>query len=400
MRVTTRLLDGPPPIVEHDPPLAWVSDDQTIIGFGEAFRISAGLGTERFDRAQQAFGDWIEGSQIEDGFDLPGTGPVAFASFTFDSRSPGSVLIVPVVTFVKSKGRWYVTTVGDVDHAPYLVTEERPEVERDRPRFAGASIPDVAWVEAVAEAIDRIRRGEARKVVLARDFALWSRTRFDTTRLMAKLIERFPHCFTFAVDGLIGASPELLVRTDGHTVSSVALAGTAARSPHPEIDERLGSELLNSDKDRFEHQLAAESVERVLEQVTASLSKDETPTLRKLDNVQHLATAFDGVLREPSSAMTLAGMLHPTAAVGGDPTDVAIEMIRELEGMDRGRYAGPVGWMDRHGRGEFAIALRCAEISGARARLFTGAGIMSDSLPENELEETRLKLGAMMSALE
>ncbi len=400
MRVTSRLLASAPPLVEHDPPLAWISDEQTIIGFGEAFRVSAGLGDERFERAQQTFRDWIALSQIDDEVDMPGTGPVAFASFTFDSRSPGSVLIVPEVAFGRSGGQWYVTTVDDADHARYLSAAERPEVERDRPRFAGASIPDVAWVEAVAEAIERIRRGDARKVVLARDFALWSRTRFDTIRLMAKLIDRFPHCFTFAVDGLIGASPELLVRTDGSSISSVALAGTAARSTDPEVDARLGSELLNSGKDRFEHEIAAESVERVLEGVTTSLWKDEAPTLRKLDNVQHLATAFDGVLREPTSAMTLAGMLHPTAAVGGDPTDVAIDMIRELEGMDRGRYAGPVGWMDRHGRGEFAIALRCAEISGARARLFTGAGIMSDSLPENELEETRLKLGAMMSALE
>lgn len=400
MRVETRLLDSAPPLVDHDPSLVWVSDDRVLIGFGEAFRITAGLGADRFARAQSAYADWVAGLQVDDPFELPGTGPVAFASFTFDSRSPGSVLVVPQICFSRSGGRWYVTSVDEVDHAPYLVTEDRPELESDRPRFAGASIPDVVWVEAVAEAIERIRRGDAEKVVLARDFALWSRTRFDTSRLMSRLIERFPHCFTFAVDGLIGASPELLIRTDGTTVTSVALAGTAARSPDPDVDARLGEELMNSNKDRFEHQLAADSVERVLEAVTATLSKDEHPSLRQLDNVQHLATAFEGVLRETTSAMELAGMLHPTAAVGGEPTDVAIDMIRELEGMDRGRYAGPVGWMDRHGRGEFAIALRCAEISGARARLFTGAGIMADSLPENELEETRLKLGAMMSALE
>lgn len=400
MRVTTRPLDSTPPLIDHDPPLAWISDDQTMVGFGEAFRVSAGLGPERFQRAEQAFATWVDGCHIDDEVQEPGTGPVAFASFTFDGRSPGSVLIVPEITIGRSGDRWYVTTVGEADPGPFLEHEARPDVELDRPRFAGASIPDVAWVEAVAEAIERIRSGHAEKVVLARDFALWSRTRFDTSRLMARLIDRFPHCFTFAVDGLIGASPELLIRTDGKRVNSVALAGTAARSSDPETDRRLGSELLDSDKDRFEHQLAAVSVERVLNDVTDTLSKDETPTLRKLDNVQHLATSFDGTLRERTSAMTLAGMLHPTAAVGGEPTDAAIEMIRELEGMDRGRYAGPVGWMDRAGNGEFAIALRCAEISGARARLFTGAGIMSDSLPENELEETRLKLDAMMSALE
>ncbi len=400
MRVTTRPLDVDPPVLDHDPALAWLSDDHTIVGFGEALRVSTGLGAERFARAEQAFSAWVEECDIDDELGAPGTGPVAFASFTFDSRSPGSVLIVPEVTIGRTGGRWYVTTVGDVDASRFLEPEARPEIERDRPRFAGASIPDVAWVEAVAETIQRIRAGEAQKVVLARDFALWSRTRFDTARLMTKLVGRFPHCFTFAVDGLIGASPELLVRTDGERVSSVALAGTAARSSDPDTDRRLGAELLHSEKDRFEHQLAALSVERVLKDVTDSLSKDDQPTLRKLDNVQHLATSFDGFLRERTSAMSLAGRLHPTAAVGGEPTEVAIEMIRELEGMDRGRYAGPVGWMDHAGRGEFAIALRCAEISGARARLFTGAGIMSDSLPENELEETRLKLGAMMSALE
>ncbi|HEY5652082.1 MAG TPA: isochorismate synthase [Acidimicrobiia bacterium] len=400
MRVTTRRLDAPPPLVDHDPPLAWISDEHVLIGFGEALRFSAGFGDERFDRAERTFREWSDDCLIDDEIAAPGTGPTAFTSFTFDSRSPGSVLIVPEITLGRTGGEWFATTVGDADPAPYLTAVDRAEGVSDRPRFAGASIPDVSWVEAVAEVIDRIRAGEAQKVVMARDFALWSRTRFDTRRLLTRLMTRFPHCFTFAVDGLIGASPELLVRTDGHRVSSVALAGTAARSADPATDERLGAELLGSPKDLFEHRLAAMSVERVLEPLTDVLSRDETPSLRRLDNVQHLATSFDGSLSAPLSALTLAGMLHPTAAVGGDPTDVAVAMIRELEGMDRGRYAGPVGWMDSTGNGEFAIALRCAEISGARARLFTGAGIMADSLPENELEETRLKLGAMMSALE
>ncbi len=400
MKITTRRLTSPPPLVDHDPPLAWISEDQVLIGFGEALRVSAGFGTDRFERAEDQFASWAGRCDVDDPIEGPGTGPVAFASFTFDSRSPGSVLIVPEVTVGRTDGTWFVTTIGDADPSAYLAPVDRSEPASDRPRFAGASIPDVAWVEAVAEVIDRIKAGEALKVVMARDFALWSRTRFDTRRLLSRLMERFPRCFTFAVDGLIGASPELLVRTDGARVESVALAGTAARSDDPAADELLGAELLRSTKDRFEHRLAASSVERVLASLTTSLTRDPEPTLRKLDNVQHLATSFAGALDTPISALRLAGLLHPTAAVGGDPTEVAIEMIRELEGMDRGRYAGPVGWMDAAGRGEFAIAIRCAEISGARARLFTGAGIMADSLPENELEETRLKLGAMMSALE
>ena len=400
MIVRTVALAEAPPILDHDPGLAWISEDQILIGFGESLRVSAGFGPDRFERAERAFARFIEESDIEDAVDVPGTGPVAFASLTFDERSPGSVLIVPQVVIGRSGDSWFATTFNKSDVTPYLAPTSTPAQTSDRPRFAGASIPDVAWVEAVAEAISRITAGEAEKVVLARDFALWSRTQFDTRRLMDRLSTRFPGCFTFAVDGLIGASPELLIRVDGLRIESVALAGTAGRADDPSEDAQLGEQLLHSIKDRNEHQMAANSVERVLSSVTNQLTSDPTPVIRRLDNVQHLATRFEGTLDSHQSALHLAGMLHPTAAVGGQPTATAVEMIRELEHMDRGRYAGPVGWVDHRRRGEFAIALRCAEISGARARLFAGAGIMADSLPERELEETRLKLSAMMTALE
>lgn len=204
----------------------------------------------------------------------------------------------------------------------------------------------------------------------------------------------------YLVDGLVGASPELLIRRLGDSVTSLALAGSARRDPDPVVDDQLGSELLASSKDLHEHSLASESVERVLLQVCLSLRRPGQPGLLKLANVQHLATSFAGVLTQPRDVLELVGMLHPTAAVGGTPTLEAIEMIRALEGMERGRYAGPVGIFDSAGNGEFAIALRCAEISGARARLFAGAGLVWGSVPEDELEETRIKLQAMLSALE
>lgn len=400
MIVRTTSLGEAPPILDHDPALAWLSEDQVVVGFGEALRVSAGFGIERFERAEQAFTKFVADCTIEDSVGVPGSGPVAFASLTFDDRSPGSVLVVPEVVIGRHADSWFVTSIDGADVAQFLEPTTIATATSDRPRFAGASIPDVAWVEAVATAIERIGGGQAAKVVLARDFALWSRTRFDTRRLMTRLSNRFPGCFTFAVDGLIGASPELLIRVDGLEIESVALAGTAARSLDPIEDERLAEELLASVKDLNEHEIAATSVARVLSGVTAELKSDAAPVIRRLDNVQHLATRFTGTLTSQHSALHLAGLLHPTAAVGGDPTAVAVEMIRELEHMDRGRYAGPVGWVDHQGRGEFAIALRCAEISGARARLFAGAGIMADSLPERELEETRLKLSAMMNALE
>jgi menaquinone-specific isochorismate synthase len=294
---------------------------------------------------------------------------------------------------------WFLTTIGDADPTPIFHPAGTADVPVDRPRYAGASIPDVAWLEAVAEAVGLIEAGRLDKVVLARDYAVWSKERFDHRRVLARLQDRFPDCFVFAVDDLVGASPELLVRLKDRTVESVALAGSARRSGDPIEDEQIGKELLASAKNRHEHELTAASVGRVLGEVCERMMRDPEPVLVELANVRHLATRFHGRLSGPSSALHIAGRLHPTAAVAGAPTEAALDAIRALEGMDRGRYAGPVGWMDQRGDGEFAIALRCAEISGARARLFAGAGIVEGSLPESELEETRLKLQAMLPAL-
>src|SRR5690606_32942189 len=172
----------------------------------------------------------------------------------------------------------------------------------------------------------------------------------------------FPDCHVFRVDGLVGASPELLVRRVGRRIESQTLAGSAARAEDPVEDERLGKELLSSDKDLREHASAAASVGRVLGEICERLEREAEPSLHRLANVQHLGTRFSGRLAQPMSALEIAGRLHPTAAVGGTPTPTAVEMIRHLEHMDRGRYAGPVGWVDTAGDGEFAIALRCAEL--------------------------------------
>lgn len=380
--------------LDNRPDLVWMSPDRAVYGWGEALRLAAGFGPDRFRRAELGFTEWVENHAVDGSLQ-----PVAFTSFTFDERSAGSVLVVPEVALVRDQGRWHTVTVGA---ATLERAMRRPEasVAPDRPRFAGASIPDVQWLEAVAEAIDLIDRGEAEKVVLARDYALWSKTPFDPIRLLTRLEDRFPDCHVFRVDGLVGASPELLIRRTGSMVASQALAGSAPRSEDAVEDERLGKELLASDKDLREHASAAASVGRVLGELCERLERDATPSLVRLANVQHLGTRFSGRLAEPISALELAGRLHPTAAVGGTPTQVAVELIRTLEQMDRGRYAGPVGVVDANGDGEFAIALRCAEISGARARLFAGAGIVAGSFPEAELEETRIKLLAMQSAFE
>lgn len=388
-------IDPPADVLGARPDVVWMSTDVSVFGWGEALRLAAGFGPERFARAETGFSEWA-GAAAPGRPD--GQGPVAFASFTFDDRSAGSVLVVPFFTVIRRGSRWRVVAVDGADADAILGRPSGPPVGGDRPRYAGASIPDVEWLEAVAAAVAMIEAGSIEKVVLARDHALWSKTAFDPVRVLARLAERFPDCYTFRVDGLVGASPELLIRRRDRDVESQALAGSAPRSDDPVIDERLGKELLASDKDLREHASAAVSVGRVLGEVCERLEREPHPSLLRLDNVQHLGTRFRGRLATPMSALEVAGRLHPTAAVGGTPTAAAIDVIRRLERMDRGRYAGPVGWMDADGDGEFAIALRCAELSGARARLFAGAGIVAGSLPESELEETRIKLLAMLSA--
>jgi menaquinone-specific isochorismate synthase len=308
--------------------------------------------------------------------------------------------VIPAVTFARHGKRWFVTTVDDADPCRFAHPAGSASATADRPRYAGASIPDVLWLEAVAEATRAIADGPLEKVVLARDFAVWSKSPFDPRRILHRLHERFPDCYTFLVDGLVGASPELLVRRTGRRLDSVALAGSARRSDDPEEDERIGRRLLESDKDRREHEMAAWSVAEALGEMCDRVVADAEPSLLRLANVQHLATQFRATLSTQTSVIDVVRRLHPTAAVGGWPTAEAVDTIRRLEGMNRGRYAGPVGWFDARGDGEFAIALRCAELSGARARLFAGAGIVRGSLPESELEETRLKLQAMLAALE
>ncbi len=265
----------------------------------------------------------------------------------------------------------------------------------------GASLPELAWMEAVDAVAAEVRAGTGlRKAVLARDVLVDAPERLDPRLLAARLAERFPHCWTFLVDGLIGATPELLLRRSGRTVASLVLAGSTRRGADAAEDAALAAALRDSAKDTHEHALSVASVRDVLAPLTATLRVDPEPTLLRLDNVQHLATRVEGELAGPATALDLVAALHPTAAVCGTPRDLALARIREREGMDRGRYSGPVGWVDATGDGEFGIALRCAELTPTGARLFAGAGVVGSSLPEAELDETRLKLRAMQSALE
>lgn len=350
----------------------WLHDGAGVAGSGAAVRLDPGTGAGRFDRAAAGVAEALPGS----------TARRAFVSFTFDPLAPGSSVVVPETT-------WAVTSGALVPGSP-----------PDRVRYAGSTLPDARWLDAVAVTIERIATGGLHKVVLARDRLVWSKQPFDALALAGRLARRFPHCFTFVHDGLVGATPELLVRKEGRAITSVVLAGTARRGADAADDSAAGQALLTSAKEQAEHHFAVESVREVFSGVCGALQVDPEPRLLQLDNVQHLATTVRGALAEPLSILEFAGRLHPTAAVCGTPRDGALAAIRELEQMDRGRYAGAVGWVNATGDGELGIALRCAQVDGGRARMFAGAGVVAGSLPESELEETRLKLLAMQSAFE
>ena len=244
-----------------------------------------------------------------------------------------------------------------------------------------------------------MRAGELDKVVLAHDLLAVADAPLDARHLLAGLAQRYPACWSFSVDGLVGATPELLMRRRAGTVWSRVLAGTIW--PGPANGGDLGDALLGSAKDRHEHKLAIASLADSLRPLCAGLTVPDEPAPLVLHNVTHLASDVAGTLPEhaPASLLELAAAVHPTAAVGGTPRAVAVPMIAALEGMDRGRYAGPVGWVDADGDGELGIALRCALLDGPVARLFAGCGIVADSDPDTEVREAAAKLLAVREVL-
>jgi menaquinone-specific isochorismate synthase len=384
-------------LLPDEAPLAWIRHGDGIVGWGEAHRIEVGTGDGRFAAADAALRAWFDAATVVREVGGPGTGPVAFGSFTFDWHTGGSTLVVPRVVVGRRDSTCWVTVTGD---APPDLPAPQPLPAGTRVRYAGATISEVAWLEAVARAAGSVRNGRLSKVVLARDLQVWAAQTLDVRVLARRMSERFDGCWTFVSDGLVGATPELLVRRSGPAIESIVLAGSIGRGRELDEDKRLGEMLLSSHKDQVEHELAAASVVERLASVCSDVSADPAPWLLRLANVQHLATRVTATLADDASALQLAGALHPTAAVCGTPRRTAMELIRSDEGIDRGRYSGPVGWVDADGNGEFGVALRCAQVTGQRARLFAGAGIVGESLPELELEETRLKLRAMQSALE
>jgi menaquinone-specific isochorismate synthase len=256
------------------------------------------------------------------------------------------------------------------------------------------------WCASVTEAVARIEAGDVEKVVLARAVEVEADGPLVVPEIVRRLRVLFPSCMVFSVDGFVGASPELLVARLGLDVRSQPLAGTVARSGDPRTDERLARQLLASHKDRHEHRLVVDAVASTLRPVCDRLDIPSTPAIVPLRNVAHLGTTIRGRLATPApSALSIARRLHPTPAVAGTPTIAALSLLSMLEGSPRGHYAGPVGWVDGRGNGEWAVGIRSAEVTGNRARLMSGVGIVAGSDPDDELAETQLKLQALLAAI-
>jgi menaquinone-specific isochorismate synthase len=397
--VTTVRADAAAELVDLVPAhagLSWVRRGEGLVGWGEAARLEV-TGPSALAEAAAWWEEYTAGLDVADDLDVPGSGPVLFGSIAFDPVAGTSVFVVPQVVVGRRDGAGWITTVGPEGVLPVSAPLDGPA---PRLRYADGALDPATWCAAVATAVARIDAGELDKVVLARDLLVAAEPALDARRLLRRLAARFPDCWTFAVDGLLGATPELLLRRTGRELSSRVLAGTAARGAGAE-DDRLAAALLDSAKDRAEHAWAVESLVRALEPYCSRLTAPAEPALLTLANVRHLASDVVGTQRGTAGLLELVGAVHPTAAVCGTPTSDAAALIRELEGMDRGRYAGPVGWMDARGDGEFGLALRCAELTAdGGARLFAGCGIVAGSEPAAELAETQAKFAAFQDALE
>ncbi len=408
-------IDDPGPLLSllpaGAPPLSWLRRGEGLVGWGEAARVVTS-GPRRFAVAERRWRRLLAGSVVRDDVGLRGTGPVAFGSFAFADDSPtDSSLVVPATVVGHREGRWWLTRTtladGVADGVIPGPVDGPPPATAAPPApgpvaFGDGAVSSAAWEALVEAAVRRIDAGEVAKVVLARDLVARAQAPLDPRALLHRLAHAYPSTWTFSVDGMVGATPEMLVRTQMRLVASRVLAGTIRRTGDDAHDLALAASLARSSKDLGEHEYAVRSVVEALTPFCAGTNVPEAPFVLHLANVMHLATDVTGVLRDDVSSLHLAASLHPSAAVCGTPTRAAAALIADLEGMDRGRYAGPVGWLDAAGDGEWGIALRCGQLGedAREIRLFAGCGIVEGSDPAAELAESTAKFVPMRDALD
>jgi menaquinone-specific isochorismate synthase len=389
-------------LLPADHPVAWVRRGEGLVGWGQAARVTT-AGPTRFADADKWWRETTARAVVRDEVEEPGTGLVCFGAFGFADEPGDSALVVPSYVVGLRGDRAWLTTISatGVDRAEPSVDRVDPPRPPAGVRFLDGALNGDQWMSVVADAVARIGDGALEKVVLARDLVATADAPVDVRWPLRRLTETYPMCWTFHVDGLFGATPEMLVRRERGLVTSRVLAGTIRRTGDDQHDLALAAALARSSKDLEEHEYAVRSVADALEPHCSSMNVPEAPFVLHLPNVMHLATDVAGVVHDAAtvSSLQLAESLHPSAAVGGTPTAVAVELIAEIEGMTRDRYAGPVGWIDASGDGEWGIALRSGVVEGCTVRLFAGCGIVADSDPSAELAEAQAKFVPVRDAL-
>ncbi len=383
---------------------AFLSDSLELVGLGELARFE----TDSLDAADIWWHEFC--TDLEHETEMPGVssmGPVAFGSFAFDpdSSADRSVFIVPRTILGRRDGVAWITQMG-VGQLPSDASAPPlpdPPAAPGEVSWSDGALTPHQWEEAVGAAVGRIRAGELDKVVLARDLVAHASDPIEPAWIVRRLRKRYPHTFTYLIDRLVGASPELLVERRAGLITSRVLAGTASRvTGDPKEVAELSAALVASHKDRQEHAFAARSVAESLAPYVRAMNVPQAPYVLELPNVLHLATDITASTDDAVTSLALAQVIHPTSAVGGTPRETARLLIAELEDMDRGRYAGPVGWIDASGDGQWALALRGGELSATDPRvmrIFAGCGIIADSVPAEELAEARAKFIPMQDAL-
>jgi salicylate biosynthesis isochorismate synthase len=405
-------------------------DGLALAAVGSA-HVAVSRGDARFREVGAQCAHLLRGRLASEPVELPaGAGPVWVGGFAFSGEGGGTAtwssfdpgaMVLPELALYSRGSATLLTAcvVAAGSEAADAAAVERIEARlaalsgaralpmadphpAERPSIASVAPPH-DYEQAVAAAVERIGSGEATKIVLSREVTVTSAHAQDAGALFGTLRAAFPSCFCFCCGtpeaAFLGASPELLIRRDGASAATVALAGSTRRSADPAVDDHLGEQLRASAKNRSEHEIVVRQIERALRPHSVWVEAGGDPVLIRVSNIQHLATPIRAQLAEPLSAIELAGMLHPTPAVGGEPREAALAAIAELESLDRGWYAGPVGWMDAAEDGEFCVGLRSALLRDRVAHLFAGAGIVADSDPTAELAETELKLDALLPLL-
>ncbi|MDR4889342.1 isochorismate synthase [Fredinandcohnia sp. QZ13] len=398
------------------------TNDTIIVGLGEAYTISDNESTERFDAIEKQWKRLVQHSIIIDDFAPYSTGPILMGGFSFDPLKKRTELwdnfddakfVLPVFMLSYYKGNTYLTTniiceptgtsFGGSDLEQLEVLLEESYTFQKNNSFTKEEVQPQEWMDSVRNATKKVQNGEVEKVVLAREIKLHFDDPIEADAVLARLKEEQPMSYLFAIEYknscFIGASPERLIKKKGEEFLTTCLAGSIRRGKTSSEDKQLENELLHDPKNLHEHDVVVQMIKNAMKESCTSISSPRQPGILKMRDIQHLYTPVKGIAKDDVSLLTVVNRLHPTPALGGQPKQMAFEIIRDLEILDRGWYGSPVGWFDINDNGEFAVAIRSGLLNGNNASLFAGCGIVGDSQPESEYTETMIKFRPMLSAL-